>query len=393
MRTLRTIYGSSKRGLSRIFLRLVFVFFTSNVSLSFSANATEERKQIDMSLFSDGIHHWDLFSTIRDYQHLEPDDIQGIATQFLRFQNPDGGWPKNVDWLGVLDPEVVKAAMPDEHWESSFDNRNTYPQIRYLAEAFEREHIEAYRDAAIRGLTFILESQNASGGWRGADVDAITFNDDVMVGIMSLLYDIQGNCYSFAWVSGELKDELSRAFDRALKVTLDCQVCVDGVKTAWCQQHDHLTLMPVKARSYELPSITPMESSGIVEFLMSLENPSNEVINAIVSAVHWFQNVAIAGHRLVEVSIPEQQFHEKTVNYDRVFIEDPEAPLIWARYYDLVHSEPFLCKRSGQIVYDFSEISFERRIGYSWYGYWPQRALKAFPIWKKSIVLMTMYKL
>jgi PelA/Pel-15E family pectate lyase len=50
-------------------------------------------------------------------------------------------------------------------------------------------------------------------------------------------------------------------------------------------------------------------------------------------------------------------------------------------------SQPFLCRRDGTTVYRLEEISFERRIGYAWYGYWPEAAFRMYPEWRKTVVV------
>jgi len=37
----------------------------------------------------------------------------------------------------------------------------------------------------------LLGHQHPDGGWRGADLDAITFNDDLVTGITALLCEIR----------------------------------------------------------------------------------------------------------------------------------------------------------------------------------------------------------
>jgi hypothetical protein len=61
-------------------------------------------KPIDISGFEDDIRHWKngpgkgLL-----YERYDTDQITEIADNLLKFQNPDGGWPKNIDWLGKLE--------------------------------------------------------------------------------------------------------------------------------------------------------------------------------------------------------------------------------------------------------------------------------------------------
>ena len=59
--------------------------------------------------------------------------------------------------------------------------------------------------------------------------------------------------------------------------------------TAWCAQHDEKDYRPRPGRSYELVSISGGESVGIVRLLMSLERPGAEEIQAVESAVAWFE--------------------------------------------------------------------------------------------------------
>ena len=363
------------------------LFCVAGLSFSLAsedAEATSDEEPIDLSLFIDGIRHWGIFSTVRDYERYQPSEFEGIAEQLIRFQNEDGGWPKNIDWLGKLDPAELREKLVGHHWESSLDNRNTYAQIRYLSEAYELSGNERYRESALRGVHYILDNQNPSGGWRGADVDAITFNDDVMVGVMRLLHDISTAKPPFVWIDADLREACKLAFDQALEVTLACQVPINGIKTAWGQQHDHVTLKPVKARSYELPAVTAMESSGVVEFLMSLEHPSQEVKNAITSAVMWFRQAAIIGYGYVSVPVPERDFHQTKAYFDRVFLKNENAPPVWARFYDLETGKPFICKRDGTIVEDFKDLSYERRVGYDWYGFWPEEVFKIYPEWMQK---------
>ena len=340
---------------------------------------------ISLEKFKDGIHHWDLFSTIREYERLDTTEVIAIADNLLAYQNEDGGWPKNIDWLGILNADSVKGALSERNKESTFDNRNIFSQVEYLSKVYFYTGVEKYKLSVLQGFGYILREQRESGGWKGSDVDAITFNDDVMTGTMGILMDVVYDEEWYNWLDPELRDKLTISFNKALSVTLKCQIEVNGIKTAWCQQHDHISLEPVKARSYELPSITARESTDIVLFLMRIKNPGDSIINAVESAISWFEKSKIEGYTYTRVGIPEVKYHETMVDYDQVFIPDSTAKPVWARYYDLEESKPFLCRRDGTVVYTLEEIGFERRIGYAWYGYWPEAALRAYPEWKKSI--------
>ncbi len=342
---------------------------------------------IDLSLFHDSIKHWQMKDgRDRNDERYRPDQVVHIAENLLKFQNEDGGWPANLDWLAMIDVAEIHKLRNNTLGESTFDNRNVYPQIEYLARVYHVTNLPRYQQAATRGLRYILQEQRATGGWRGRDVDAITFNDDVMVGIMRLLLSIREDAPQFGWLDPELRSRLSQALDQAIDVTLKCQIQVDGKKTAWCQQHDHLTLKPVRARTYELPSITALESTGVVRFLMEVPNPSNDVIAAINSAIVWFEASKIEGLRIDTIPITPVRFETFTAKFDRREVDDRLAPPIWARFYEIETNRPFFCNRDGIKVYHLSEVKLERRAGYAWYGDWPVELLaEHYPTWKSRI--------
>ncbi len=180
---------------------------------------------LDLSLFSDGIHHWQMKDARgRDDERYRPDRIVEIAENFLVFQNRDGGWPANLDWLAELTYEEVYAMRGSPLQRSTFDNRNTYPQIDYLAKVFSITGLDRYRQASERGLDYLVREQRPTGGWCGKDVDAITYNDDVMTGIINLLLSIQEKAPHFEWLDRERRAGLQQALEKAIDVTLKCQI-------------------------------------------------------------------------------------------------------------------------------------------------------------------------
>ncbi len=166
---------------------------------------------------------------------------------------------------------------------------------------------------------------------------------------------------------------------------LRTQYVQNGVKTVWAQQYDHTTLRPVKARAYELPGLSAGESAQVVALLMSIENPSPEVIEAVKCAVAWFEKTRIAGKRAVIVPMPEGNPDDPTIKKDRVLVDDPDAPGLWPRYCELEDNRPFFCNRDGIKVYSLKEVWPERRTGYGWYGEWGAPILKRYPRWLKRI--------
>ena len=163
---------------------------------------------------------------------------------------------------------------------------------------------------------------------------------------------------------------------------MDCilktQVRLNGTLTVWCAQHDRESLKPAKARSYELPSLSGHESVGIVTYLMTVEDPSPEIVASIEAAVSWFRE-----HQLIGVKIERFDAPDTPKGTDIRLVKNSEAPPLWGRFYDLKEQRPIFCSRDGIPRRSMEEISYERRNGYSWLGEYARDLLKKhYPAWK-----------
>lgn len=368
-------------------IKNISIAVTAWMYLLFGFSHATQPPMIDGSGFQDIIKHWNT-KYGRDRQDLsyEPSQFVEIADNIIAFQLSDGGWPKSFNPILNVPETELRTLLGRSLERSTLDNRTTYTHIAYLAKVYSACGDERFRSAAERGLDYIFNEQRATGGWRGADVDAVTYNDDVMVGVMQLLRDIDREQPHFKWLDPERRQQAAASLRRAVDVTLKCQIVVKGIKTGWCQQHSHETFLPVKARSYELPSICPVETSGIVQFLMAINQPSAEVIDAIESAVRWVDRSAIEGRRVEGIEIPPTRFEGHTATRDRIVVKDPSASRIWTRYYEIETNSPFFCNRDGTIVYSLAEVHPERRTGYGWYSTAPSRLLeKDYPAWKSRL--------
>jgi PelA/Pel-15E family pectate lyase len=336
---------------------------------------------ISQTAFADSIHHarMKFVDQRAPYPQYAPEQIVHIAENLLIGQNDDGGWPKNKDWTRADNPASLRGG------KSTLDNRTTWSQIDYLARVHQRTELKRYAHAAMRGIDYLLQQQRDSGGWRGADVDAITYNDDVMAGVMSTLQAIGQERERYGFVDPARLKRVATAYVRGLDCILRTQVRIDGQRTAWGQQHDHVTLAPVWARAYEPPALASAESVGVVRFLMSIDEPSPEIVASIEAAVAWLDRVKIPGLRIDEVPAEPVQFRWHYSETDRVAVRDPAAPPIWARFYDLETQQPIFGVRPRQIVHHLRDVSRERRTGYSWYGHWPSDLLNTeYPRWRKK---------
>ena len=128
----------------------------------------QAQKYPDVSIFDDAIRHFnDTLAMKFKFKRYKPSQVKEIAWNMVKYQNTDGGWPKNIDWLAIIEPDSVKKLLNDHYKKSTLDNRNTYSQVEYLAQAYQITKEGAFKNAALKGLDFILSQQRNSGGWRG----------------------------------------------------------------------------------------------------------------------------------------------------------------------------------------------------------------------------------
>ena len=300
-----------------------------------------------------------------------------IADNVLTWQTPHGGWPKNRDTAS----EPFDGKIEDLH--ATFDNGATIGELRFLARAFRATNEQRYQQAFVKGLSHILEAQYPNGGWpqfyplsKGYHRH-ITFNDNAMVRILELLRDVSESS-DYRFLKTEYRTKAEAAETKGIDCILRTQIKQNGKLTAWCAQHDEKTLEPAWARSYEPPSLSGAESVGIVRFLMSVEEPSPEIIAAIEGAVEWFRNVAIHGIR-------QEKFTDAEGRDDKRIVADPNAGPLWARFYELGSNRPIFLDRDSVVRYSFSEIGQERRTGYAYYGGWASKLLTDdYPRWREK---------
>ena len=355
-------------------------------------------QSIEVSGFFDSSHHWydiedqdKVIKPLEKQRRYSPAAIDSIAGNILLYQRANGGWPKNYDMLAALTDEQVKAVLTvkGDTMATTFDNGTTHSQVEYLARAFSVKHDVRYRDALLRGIDFILSAQYANGGWPQFYPDTsgyrkyITFNDDAMLGIMRVLYRIRQNAPEYSFVDEVRRGRVRRAFEKGLTCILKCQIVEGGVMKAWGQQHDNRNLRPQSARNFEPACVCSIESASLVLFLMDIENPDSGLVKAINGVVHWFEKSEIFGTRLEVVKAPTTHFLYQTSSIDRVVVNDPGAPPIWTRFYELQTNRPMFCNRNKNVVYSLAEVERERRVGYRWYGYDPAQVLKRYVDWQK----------
>ena len=283
-----------------------------------------------------------------------------LADDIVKYQLSDGGWKKDMD-----------GSTRGSWSKSTIDTDATTSQIIILARVYKATNNSKYLNSCLKGIDLLLNNQYPNGGWPQIFNDPgtyhahITYNDGAMILVMQIIKYISEISGPFTFIDSTRQAKAKVAYEKGIQCILDTQIIVNGVRTAWAQQHDEYTLKPAKGRAYEPPVNCTSESVGIVNFLKSIENPSVEIVHSINAAVTWFSTVQLNGIKVV------------SQNGDRIVIEDPNASPIWARFYELGTNKPIFGDRDGKVYYNLADISQERRTGYSWYGTWPSSVVKA----------------
>jgi pectinesterase len=314
---------------------------------------------------------WGVYSDKTD-DWYRSEEAQQIADNILSWQSPHGSWPKNIN------TERRPYTDDPNKLEGTFDNGATTGEMRFLARAFNATSDHRYQQAFIKGLDHILKAQYPSGGWPqyyppGTGYPRyITFNDEAMVRLMNLLREVAEST-DYGFVDTNRRKAAGIAFERGIECILKCQIRVNGKLTVWCAQHDEVDYEPRPGRTYELVSLSGKESANILQLLMSLENPGTRVINSVKSAVAWYESAKITGIR------------QKWNSGDKIIVKDPNAPPLWARFYEIETNKPIFSGRDGVKKYDMAEIEAERRNGYNWYGRWGETVAKRYKEWISNL--------
>lgn len=313
-------------------------------------------------------------------------EAKQVAENVLLLQKDIGGWPKNVQpqKLSEADKRKFRTEKQDPKG-ATIDNGATTQEMVFLAKVYERTKEEKYRNAFIKGLDYLLAAQYESGGWpqyyplRKGYYSHITYNDDAMVNVLQLLKGVAfSNRFEALNLPTEKVNLAKNAFTDGIDCILKTQYVQNGQLTAWCAQYDRNTLMPAKARSYELPSLSGSESARITLLLMEIEHPAPAIKTAVEAAVKWFERTKIEGLKVERYTTDNGLKEKRTVS-------DPLAGPLWARFMELDDNTPFFSDRDGIKKYALSEIGQERRNGYKWYTDEPEEVLKKYPKWKKKV--------
>jgi len=309
-----------------------------------------------------------------------------IAEKMLLYQLSNGAWPKQLEDKSVvkyetpIDDALMAKIKATTYMHATIDNKATSREINALVKAYKNTQNKAYLKAAEKGIDYILKAQYANGGWPQYYPDQssyraeITYNDDAIINVLNILQNIAQQTNDFEVVDKTYIPKAQDAVKRGIDCILKTQVLQNGKPTIWAAQYDQNTLKPAKARNFEPASLSTSESVSIVKFLIRVPQPTVAIKTAIVNAINWFNANKIIGYK----------FDKLPNANDKGLVADANS-VIWARFYDLQTNKPIFGDRDNSVKDNVSDISYERRNGYAWYGTWANSLIeKEFPKWQKA---------
>ena len=301
-----------------------------------------------------------------------------VADNILSYQSDLGGWPKNVDTT------AAKFTGDRQTLKPTFDNGATTDELRFLARRYAATKDERCRGSPARTglhpqgpvslgrLAAVLPAEQEVPSphhlqrRRDGAANAIPARD---------LHD--GGLCLFALRQSVRRPPRLRPGHRVHRQVPDSRERQGDRLVCRARREDY---RPQPGRTYELINLSGAESVGIVRLVMSLDDPSPEVVQAVEDAVAWFEAAKLKGIRVVV-----KDDAKSPTGKDKVVVNDPAAPLMWARFYEIGTNQPIFADRDGVAKHNLAEIGYERRNGYTWLGYWPQRLLeREYPVWKQK---------
>ena len=229
------------------------------------AQQKETLNAINAGPFADAAHHWyDIYEKTnvifpkRDQPRYQNTQLTEIGDNILLYQKDNGGWPKNYDIFAILTPEQEDSLIRAKSvLNTTFDNGTSYTHVAALSQIYSVTNETRFREAALKGIDYILSAQYKNGGWpqyfplEKNYSRHITYNDGAMIGILQVLKDIVDGKPQYAFVDGKRLEKVKRAYEKGLDCTISLQINDLGKPTAWCQQYDEVTLQPAWARKFE----------------------------------------------------------------------------------------------------------------------------------------------
>lgn len=228
------------------------------------------------------------------------DVTTSVADLIVALQNEDGGFQVLPDNYEMSQKETGLGSMKDV---SSVYNGATTSELKYLAKYITANKPEdsKYQDAFVKGIKYLLTTQHNNGGWSMNPGSGSGFNANIEVGnkamteVLTLLSDIailNNQDYVFARKAMNV-DEIKSAVQKGNDFIVKSQVSNNNKKSGWATQYDKVGNVTM-GHTYERESVSSYTTKDVIDYLMTIHNPSQDIKDAVESAYSWLKDVKIA---------------------------------------------------------------------------------------------------
>lgn len=223
-----------------------------------------------------------------------------VADLIVALQNEDGGFQVLPDNYEMSQKETGLGSMKDV---SSVYNGATTSELKYLAKYITANKPEdsKYQDAFVKGIKYLLTTQHDNGGWSMNPGSGSGFNANIEVGnkamteVITLLSDIailNNQDYVFARKAMNV-DEIKSAVEKGNDFIVKSQISNNNKKSGWATQYDKSGNVTM-GHTYERESVSSYTTKDVIDYLMTIHNPSQDIKDAVESAYSWLKDVKIA---------------------------------------------------------------------------------------------------
>ena len=228
------------------------------------------------------------------------DVTTSVADLIVALQNEDGGFQVLPDNYEMSQKETGLGSMKDV---SSVYNGATTAELKYLAKYITANKPEdsKYQDAFVKGIKYILTTQHDNGGWSMNPGSGSGFNANIEVGnkamteVLTLLSDIailNNQDYVFARKAMNV-DEIKSAVEKGNDFIVKSQISNNNKKSGWATQYDKSGNVTM-GHTYERESVSSYTTKDVIDYLMTIHNPSQDIKDTVESAYSWLKDVKIA---------------------------------------------------------------------------------------------------
>ena len=228
------------------------------------------------------------------------DVTTSVADLIVSLQNEDGGFQVLPDNYEMSQQETGLGSMKDV---SSIYNGATTAELKYLAKYITANKPEdsKYQDAFVKGIKYLITTQHDNGGWSMNPGNGRGFNANIEVGnkamteVLTRLSDIailNNQDYVFARKAMNV-DEIKSAVQKGNDFIVKSQISNNNKKSGWATQYDKAGNVTM-GHTYERESVSSYTKKDVIDYLMTIYNPSQDIKDAVESAYSWLKDVKIA---------------------------------------------------------------------------------------------------